>query len=141
MIAKGKLNRWTITGNAGSDAETIQTTNGRELIKFRCATVQGFKEDDTLWVNVVQYVDDRSEFGRIAKEKALSVKKGDLVLIDGYAQYRTFTKKDGSAGYDLSIVADGAGIVTFKKGADSRTSARGNNEENLMAPQDDDIPF
>jgi len=108
MNSKGKLNEWKIIGNAGKDAEVVDLPNGngRLLVKFSCATAQGFKDEDTLWVNVVQFVNPSTPMGKFQLDVASGVRKGDYLYISGHAKMHSYNKNDGSKGVDLSIDAD-----------------------------------
>lgn len=154
MNSKGKENTWTIIGNAGRDAEVKDTKSGK-LIKFSCATEQGFGESaEALWLSVVQYSNTTSKTGQYAFDIASSVKKGDKIFVRGYAQLHKYEKQDGSQGFELNLVADYIINLSAKReGAINSPTPRATaNTENLYGgenshfagPQtdyDEDRPF
>lgn len=118
MISRGKENSWRIIGIAGKDAKSQTTQSGMTIISFPVATIQGFKDDDVLWVNCVVFVSgnqSNSNFSKKLQEIAEEVKKGDRIMIEGYAQLKTYQKKDGDKGVDLSIVATALMPISQKK--------------------------
>ena len=114
MISKGKLNEWKIIGNVGKDAEIVNLKDNRVMVKFSIATAQGFKDEDTLWVNIVQFMDESTKYGKMQRDITGGVKKGDYVLVNGCAKLHTYNKNDGTQGVDLSNEADSVIILREK---------------------------
>lgn len=142
MICKGKTNNWSIHCNAGQDAAVKITSEGRTLVKFSVATVQGYKDADTLWVNCVTWIDRNTKYGQVQFDIASGVKKGDYLFIEGYVQSRSFTKEDGSKGVDLSIVADNILRLNKPVKKDNDTEGFYEGDPSIGSPvADDDIPF
>lgn len=142
MICKGKTNKWSIHCNAGQDAAVKTTSEGRTLVKFSVATVQGYKDTDVLWVNCVTWIDRNTKYGQVQFDIASGIKKGDYLYIEGYVQNRSFTKEDGSKGVDLSIVADN--ILRLNKPVKHDSNTEGFYDagvEGAPPVAEDDIPF
>ena len=136
MISKGKMNEWKIIGNVGRDAEIVNLKDSRVMIKFSLATAQGFRDEDSLWVNIVQFVDSSTKYGKMQMEITGGVKKGDYVLVNGCAKMHEYDKKDGTKGLDLSNEADSVIILREK-------NPRPRGEYKDPRPQDDqydDLP-
>jgi single-strand DNA-binding protein len=49
-------------------------------------------------------------FGKVAENVANSIAKGDTVLISGRLEQDEFTKKDGTKGKSMKLVADEVGV-------------------------------
>jgi single stranded DNA-binding protein len=49
-------------------------------------------------------------FGQLAENVAASIKKGDTVLVSGRVEVDEYTKKDGSKGKSIKVVADEVGF-------------------------------
>jgi len=99
------LNKVFILGNLTRDPELKALPSGTKVTQFSLATnrvwrdQQGQKQEDTQFHNVVV-------FGRQAETTAQYVKKGDMVLIEGRLQTRSWDGQDGQKRYRTEIVAD-----------------------------------
>jgi single-stranded DNA-binding protein len=153
MNSKGKENTWTVIGNAGRDAEVKATKSG-QLVKFSCATEQGFGESaEALWFNVVQYSNTTSKTGQYAFDIANSVKKGDKIFARGYVQLHKYDKTDGTQGFELNLVADyiinlsqkreGSAAPASPRATANTESLYGQQNSHFAGPpvEDNDRPF
>ncbi|KAF9165489.1 hypothetical protein DFQ26_009868 [Actinomortierella ambigua] len=90
------VNKATIVGRVGQDAELIQATPERSVVQFSVATSESRKDAEgnlirtTHWHRVVSWDQKRNTY---LSER---VKKGDLVFVEGPIHYRTYTAKDGT---------------------------------------------
>ncbi|KAF9972904.1 hypothetical protein BGZ73_003906 [Actinomortierella ambigua] len=90
------VNKATIVGRVGQDAETTQVTPERSVVQFSVATSETRKDTEgnliktTHWHRVVSWDQKRNPY---LSER---VKKGDLVFVEGPIHYRTYTAKDGT---------------------------------------------
>jgi single-strand DNA-binding protein len=91
----------TVTGNVGKAPELKTTAAGKAMASFSIASTQKRegKEPATTWVDVVC-------FDEQADVVAQSVQKGDRLVVSGRMQMEKFTRKDGTEGQALRMVAD-----------------------------------
>lgn len=113
------INRVTLLGNVGKDAETKFTPSGIAKTTFSLATSRSWKkgdnwEEETTWHNVVLW---RSE------NVANHLLKGKQVYVDGRIETRSYEARDGQKKYITEIVADN---VILCGGSTGAKSARGN---------------
>ncbi len=99
------LNKATIIGNAGKDAEVRYTGTGKAVATFSVATTDSWKDktsgqmqEKTEWHNIVAW----ERLGEICGEY---VKKGKRVYIEGRIQSRSYDDKEGNKRYITEIVA------------------------------------
>ncbi len=104
MAGRG-LNKATLIGHAGKDAELSYTANGKAVAKFSLATSDSYKAQDgnivekTTWHNIVAWE-------RLAEICGNYVKKGKQVYIEGKIENRSYDDKDGVKKYISEIVAN-----------------------------------
>lgn len=91
----------TVTGNVGKQPELQASKTGKALIRFSVASTYSPKngEPQTTWVDVVC-------FDEQAEQVAERVNKGDRVCVTGRMELEKFTRKDGTEGSALRMVAD-----------------------------------
>ena len=96
-------NHITIHGNIGQPPELKYTNSQLEVAEFTVADNYG-KDDKkkTTWHNVVV-------FGKLALNIARTFTKGDSVIISGRLEQEEYTKKDGSKGKSIRVIADEVG--------------------------------
>jgi single-strand DNA-binding protein len=99
------LNKATIIGHAGKDAEVRYTGTGKAVASFSVATTDSWKDktsgqmqEKTEWHNIVAW----ERLGEICGEY---VKKGKRVYIEGRIQTRSYDDKEGVKRYSTEIVA------------------------------------
>jgi single-strand DNA-binding protein len=97
-------NHITIHGNIGQEPELRFTQSGMAIIEFSVGDTYG-KDDKkkTTWHNVVA-------FGRLAENFAASAAKGNSVIVSGRYEVEEYTKKDGTKGKSVKVVADEIGM-------------------------------
>lgn len=98
------MNNITIHGTVGQEPELRYSASQNAVLTFSVADNYG-KDDKkkTTWHNVVV-------FGKLAENVANSIAKGDTVLITGRIEQEEFTKKDGTKGKSMKLVADEVGV-------------------------------
>lgn len=110
------LNRATLIGRVGKDAETQFLPSGHQVTKFSVATSrewkdkQGAKQEETTWHNVVVW-------GKVAEVAAQYVKKGMLVFLEGRISVRDYQGKDGGQRRAFEIVAEQMKFLSRNDGA------------------------
>jgi len=100
------INRATLVGNAGKDAEIRYISSGKPVASFSVATTEswtdkatGQKQERTEWHNV-------KAWNWLAEYCGENVKKGKKVLVEGRIQTRSYDDKDGVKKYVTEIEAD-----------------------------------
>ncbi|KAG0057525.1 hypothetical protein BGZ83_009164 [Gryganskiella cystojenkinii] len=90
------VNKATIVGNVGQDAELNAVGPERNVVHFSVATSESRKDAEgnlirtTQWHRVVSWDQKKNQY------LVDRVKKGDLVYVEGPIQYRSYTGKDGT---------------------------------------------
>lgn len=137
-MAQTNINRVTITGNVGRDAELKATTSGLAVLTFSVACNERRKSGNewteyTNWFDVVLY-------GRRAEALSDYIRKGQRVAIDGKLSYRSWETRDGRKATRVEIKADEVELLG-SQGASAPTQRR---TAPVAAPAevyDEDIPF
>lgn len=99
------MNKVQLLGRLGKDPETKNFDNGSSVTSFNIATDESYKDKDgnkvekTEWHNV-------SFFGKQGEVLAKYVKKGQLLLIDGKLQTRSY-EKDNEKRYVTEVIGQG----------------------------------
>ena len=137
------LNRVTLLGHLGKDAEVKHTPAGISVANFSLATSRRWKDknseewkEETDWHRIVAWrVDGIAPF----------LLKGKALLVEGRLQTRSYEDKSGEKRYVTEVVADNL-ILLGARDADSCDSRpRGANGGGGVAPQDppddSDAPF
>jgi single-strand DNA-binding protein len=158
------VNKVTLIGNLGRDAEIRNTGGGTTIANLRLATTDrrkgtdGTWEDHTEWHSVVA-------FGKTAEIMEKWGKKGKMLYVEGRLQTREYNDKDGNKRWSTEVVANEIRLLgargdeapatgrqdTQDRGStSSRASAGGNASRGTTgdwsppsggSPGDDDIPF
>jgi single-strand DNA-binding protein len=97
-------NNITITGKVGQDPELRFTPSGMAVLTFSVADTYG-KDDKkkTTWHNI-------TVFSKLAENVANTIAKGSTVIIVGRYEQDEFTKKDGTKGKSVKVIADEVGV-------------------------------
>jgi single-strand DNA-binding protein len=97
-------NHITITGKVGQDPELRFTPGGMAVLTFSVADTYG-KDDKkkTTWHNI-------TVFSKLAENVANTIGKGSTVIIVGRYEQDEFTKKDGTKGKSVKVIADEVGV-------------------------------
>lgn len=113
------VNRVTLIGNLGKDAEIRNTTSGMQVATLRLATTDrrkgadGSWQDHTEWHSVVC-------FDKLATLMERFGKKGKQLYVEGRIQTREWTDKDGQKRWSTEIIA---GEIRLLGGAGEGTGA------------------
>jgi single-strand DNA-binding protein len=97
-------NTITIHGKLGKEPDLRYTGSQMAIATFTVADTYG-KDDKkkTTWHNV-------TEFGSLAENFASTCGKGETVIVTGRLEQEEFTKKDGTKGKSIKIIADEIGV-------------------------------
>lgn len=115
------------TGRAGRDAEFIATKTGKPMAKFSLAK-QG--PDGAAWVDIIG-------FDEVAAAMMQSVRKGDLVTVEGEEKDNTYTNRVGEKITKRQIIAQAVSVGA----AVPPTGNPYHKPAALPSAEDDDIPF
>jgi single-strand DNA-binding protein len=121
-MATRSLNKATIIGHVGKDAEVRYTGAGMPVATFTVATNESWKDrasgqvqERTDWHNIVVW-------NRLAEICGEYVKKGKRVYVEGRIQNRTYDDKDGNKRYVSEIVATDLILLDSPSGNNSHSS-------------------
>ena len=105
------VNRATLVGNAGRDAELSKTRQGDDMARFSVATTEkwtdgeGRQQERTQWHNVVAFKHHAVAAGRF-------VRKGSRVMVEGRIEQREWQDDEGRTQRIVEIrVAGSQGMV------------------------------
>jgi single-strand DNA-binding protein len=152
------VNKVILVGNLGADPEARSMNNGGEVVSFRLATSESWKNRDgerqerTEWHNVVCF---NEHLGKVAKDY---LRKGSKCYLEGALQTRKWTDQSGNERYTTEIVLQKFnGTLVLLDGKDSSGSGRrGYDDSETHTPAkpqprpqpaafdidlDDDVPF
>jgi single-strand DNA-binding protein len=100
----------TVTGNLGTDAQFRKTPNGTPVTTFNIANTPRKNKNgewidgDTQWFRIFVW-------NREAAGTALTLKKGDKVVVTGRLQIDTYIDKEQKERTSLEINADAVGVI------------------------------
>jgi single-strand DNA-binding protein len=100
----------TVTGNLGADPEFKKTPKGNSVTSFSIAntprkqTNGEWSDGEVTWFRVFVWNHE-------AAGTAITLKKGDRVIVTGRFQVSNYTDKDGNERRTLEINADGIGLI------------------------------
>lgn len=111
------LNRVVLQGRLAADPELRQTPNGVSVATFRIGVQRNYNRELTDWINVVVW-----------RQTAEFVKryftKGNMILVEGSIQSRTYQDRDGNNRNAVEVVAD---QVYFGESKGSSSTQRSQN--------------
>lgn len=135
------LNRVTLIGNLGRDAETRFTTNNLAITNFSLATTRSYKDKDgnwqneTTWHNITGF--NLSDFFKD------SLKKGKKFYIEGRISKRDYNDKDGNKRTSTDIICER--LIPLESGSgsysESGESSSSGSEEPPQVENNEDLPF
>jgi single-strand DNA-binding protein len=129
---KYKMNRATIIGRIGKDAEVVNLDNG-VLVKFSVATTEKWKDkqgqvkEQTEWHNVNYF----PKSDKIAQY----LLKGTLLMVEGRIQTKKYEEK-----YYTSIVCEKLELLSTKN-EPAKESAASYRISDAIPEADNDLPF
>ena len=121
------VNRVTLVGNAGKDAEVSKTSQGDDMARFSLATTERWTDGDgrpqerTQWHNVVAFRHHAAAAGRF-------VRKGSRVMVEGKIEQREWTDAEGKPQRIVEVRVSGSnGMVNVldRGPADAEEAAAG----------------
>ena len=137
------FNKVILLGNLTRDPEMRFTPSGSPVASFGLAVNRRYRQGEEQREEVC-FV-DVSTFGRQAELAGEYLSKGRMALIEGRLQYRTWEDQNGQRRNKLDVVAERVTFMprTAQDGGGSRASSGPPpyRDEDVPAPNDDDIPF
>ena len=135
------VNKITIVGNLGRDAETRETSNGVSVTNFSVVTEHSYKDKDgnwqstSNWHNCVAF--DLSDW---IKER---LRKGTTIYLEGRVSNTTYDDKEGIKKYKSEVVVDKRIIIPFEKGHGEVTQTGNQTVSESVQTEtgNDDLPF
>jgi single-strand DNA-binding protein len=156
-MASRSVNKVTLIGHLGRDAETAYTASQTAVTKFSVATNRRWKDqasgewkEETNWTNVVLW---RGE------NVSPYLTKGKQIFVEGRLQTRSYDDKDGKKVWTTEVVADdvillggrgegggpGGGSEEYQQEQPMRSQPRPRPTAAAAPPPegitDDDVPF
>jgi single-strand DNA-binding protein len=156
------VNKVILVGNLGADPEARSLNNGGEVVSFRLATSESWKDKDgnrqerSEWHNVVIF---NENLGKVAKQY---LRKGSKAYVEGQLQTRKWQDQSGTDRYTTEVVLQrfrGEIVLLDSKGgnggAEQRSAPAAREPARQAAPAggggggtggydpdlDDDVPF
>jgi single-strand DNA-binding protein len=115
----------TITGIVGTEARAVTTAEGLAITSFRLASTQRrFDKSQEKWIDGETNWYSITTFRQLATNAAVSVKKGERILVTGRLRIREW-ENAGKSGTNIEIEADALGhdlswgTAAFSRGAGS----------------------
>lgn len=118
------INRVTIVGRLGADAEMRSFQNGGAVVNFRVATSEtwkdrnGEKQERTEWHSI-------AVFAKWLIDDASKLRKGDMVMIEGMQQTRKWQDQGGNDRYTTECVLKGFEHSLFRMAPRDRQQGGG----------------
>ena len=145
------VNKVTLIGNLGKDAEIRNTTGGTPIANLRLATTDRRKAQDGSWQDHTEW-HSVVAFGKTAEVMERWGKKGKMLYVEGRIQTREYTDKDGNKRWSTEVVANEIRMLGGKGEGESQGQSSGAPERNRSTGRspdpsgdfggtDDDLPF
>jgi len=136
----------TLTGIVGTEPRALTTSEGLAITSFRLASTQRrFDKSKEKWVDGETNWYSITTFRQLATNAAVSVKKGERILVTGRLRIREW-ENAGKTGTNIEIEADSLGhdllwgTAAFSRGAGSAPSDSGAAGEPVAAfPSEADL--
>jgi single-strand DNA-binding protein len=152
------INKVMLIGNLGRDPEVRKLESGAIVANFSVATSENYKDKNGEWQSVTEW-HDISVWAGLAEAAERTLKKGNLVYVEGKIRTRSWKDADGNDKYRTEILAqtfrrlerkeqtsesgeseNRYGNESGKQHATASSSASENNDADHNM-EDDDLPF
>jgi single-strand DNA-binding protein len=136
------LNRITLIGNLGRDAETrFVADSNLAITNFSLATTHSYKGKTGDWVNETTW--HRITAFNLSDFMKENLKKGKKIYVEGRLTNREYTDKEGIKRYSTDIISEK--LIPLEASGVSREDESSNGTSEVSeAPQvqdNDDLPF
>ncbi len=130
------LNKVFLTGRLAADPDIRYTPNGAQVAQFRIAVNRSYKtkdnpndwQQDTFFITIITW-------NRLAEKVEKNFKKGDLVLVEGRLNIRSY-EVDGIKKWVTEVIANDVKFLPRNK-AKTETPA----PEEEAGGEEPDVPF
>lgn len=136
------INRLTLIGNCGGDAELKQTSAGKSYARFSLATTENYKDTSGNWQKVTEW-HSCTAWGDLAARASEVAKKGALIYLEGKVTYREY-EKDGQKHRAADVQVQTLRALEKKPIPETYNHSGAPIPEKPTAPQPigtDDLPF
>jgi single-strand DNA-binding protein len=138
------LNKVILLGNLTRDPELRYTPNGTPVSTFGLAVNRRYRQGEE-WRDDVCYIDIVT-FGRQAETVGEYLNKGNLAMVEGRLQWRSWETEDGQRRSKHEVVANNVQFLPRGRDEGMGRPAMDYSTESDMGgmpqpPDDDDIPF
>lgn len=139
------LNKVTLSGNLGADAELRYTKAGNPVITFSLAVNERVPQSDGSWGDYTNWP-DCVMFGKRAEALAPWLRKGTKISLLGHLRTRSY-EKDGQRVKRWEVRVDDVELMQYKRDQQQQAPAPVDAASAATAQQtvpdvyDDDIPF
>lgn len=99
----------TVVGNIATAPERGSTATGLATLGFRMATNHRRQDSSGVWVDVSTNWFEVRAYRGLAENAAVSLTKGDAVIVTGRLKLREWEGKDGKRNMSVEIEADSIG--------------------------------
>ncbi len=147
------LNKVTLIGNLGRDPEIRHFEGGSQVAKFSLATNENFKDRNGEWQTRTEWHDIVC-WGALAERVERTLKKGQLVYVEGKISTRKWQDKDGNDRYTTEVVSNLVKSLERRESGNTAIADTGfpsiedkfettsqKTPESQTASVDDDLPF
>jgi len=137
------LNRITLIGNLGRDAETrFLADSNLAITNFSLATTHSYKGKNGDWVNETTW--HRITAFNVSDFMKENLKKGKKFYVEGRLTNREYTDKDGVKRYSTDVIAERMFPLEATGGGSREEESNSVSSESAEMPQvqdNDDLPF
>jgi single-strand DNA-binding protein len=138
------LNKVILLGNLTRDPELRYTPNGTPVSTFGLAVNRRYRQGEE-WRDEVCYIDIVT-FGRQAETVGEYLNKGNLAMVEGRLQWRSWETEDGQKRSKHEVVANNVQFLPRGRDEGISQSPMSYSTDSDMGgmpqpPEDDDIPF
>lgn len=136
------LNKITLSGNLGADAELRYTKGGNPVVSFSLAVGERTPQGDGTWGEYTNWI-DCVMFGKRAEALAPWLRKGTKISLIGHIHTRSY-QKDGQSIKRWEVRVDDVELMQYKREQQAPVQAeQAAPQVQAQAPDlyDDDIPF
>ncbi|MBK6764903.1 MAG: single-stranded DNA-binding protein [bacterium] len=137
------VNRVTLIGRLGRDPEMRYTPSGAAVARFSLATDENRKDQNGQWVQETTW-HNIVVLGQSAERVAETLKKGNLVYVEGKISIRNWEDKEGQKRTQYEILCFTHRNLTPKSSSGesySETSHSPAEPTHSSPPMDEDLPF
>lgn len=139
------INKVTLIGNVGRDAEITYLQNNIPLARVSVATNESYKDKQGNWQTQTQW-HNVTMWRQLAERAEKQIKKGSTIYIEAKLTYEKY-QKDGKDVYVTNVVANTFRILDKKESGNSQQQQQ-YNENDYVPPITagdtsgyDDLPF